>query len=95
MIFYKNNADDFFHKTFHKNSDAENVYNSMQVCLNELELNSKIFEFGCGSGRDTLFITNKGFDVYAIDSSAELINLAIGNTGLEDRFFVGDVTTSI
>ena len=30
---------------------------------------TKIFELGCGQGRDTIFFANKGLDVHALDSS--------------------------
>ena len=36
----------------------------------------KILDVGCGSGRDSVFFANQGFEVVAIDGSKSLIELA-------------------
>ena len=41
-----------------------------------------ILDFGCGSGRDSKFFLQQGFDVTATDGSAELCRLARELTGL-------------
>jgi 2-polyprenyl-3-methyl-5-hydroxy-6-metoxy-1,4-benzoquinol methylase len=41
----------------------------------------KLLELGCGQGRDTIFFTSKGLDVYAIDSS----KVAIENINQKTR----------
>ncbi len=38
--------------------------------------NSEIMDLGCGSGRDSLYFIERGFDVTAVDGSIELCDLA-------------------
>ncbi len=47
--------------------------------------NARILDFGCGSGRDTLYFISKGFKVDAVDGSEELCRIASENTGIEVR----------
>ena len=44
-----------------------------------------ILDFGCGSGRDSKFFLQQGFDVTATDGSAELCEIARKLTGLPVR----------
>ena len=44
-----------------------------------------ILDLGCGSGRDTLAFKNKGYQVTAIDYSAELVKKATDMTGINVR----------
>ena len=41
-----------------------------------------ILDFGCGSGRDSLYFLQKGYRVEACDGSAEMVKAAAGYTGL-------------
>lgn len=43
----------------------------------------KILDFGCGSGRDAKFFHEQGFDVDALDGSAQMAEEARNYTGLE------------
>jgi len=43
----------------------------------------RILDFGCGSGRDTKYFLNKGFQTDAIDGSVELCKLASVYTGID------------
>ncbi len=43
----------------------------------------KILDFGCGSGRDTKYFIESGFDVTAIDGSIELCKSASKYTGIK------------
>lgn len=43
----------------------------------------KILDFGCGSGRDTKYFIEAGFDVEATDGSEELCKSASAYTGIE------------
>lgn len=42
-----------------------------------------ILDFGCGSGRDTKYFLEKGFQVDAIDGSEELCKIACDYTGIK------------
>ena len=48
-----------------------------------LPIGSKILDFGCGSGRDTKYFLEKGYQVEATDGSSELCKLASAFTGIE------------
>lgn len=47
-----------------------------------LPVGSRILDFGCGSGRDTKYFLEKGYQVAATDGSAELCRLAGSFTGI-------------
>ncbi len=55
----------------------------MEVFLKELEEGDTILDMGCGSGRDSLYLYELGYDVTALDASAEMCRLAEVHTGLE------------
>lgn len=42
----------------------------------------RILDFGCGSGRDTKYFLEQGYQVTATDGSSELCKLASGYTGI-------------
>ena len=44
--------------------------------LQHLKPGAKILDAGCGSGRDSLFFKNHGFQVTAFDASEEMVKLA-------------------
>ena len=72
LDFYQTNAKDFFSQTI--NVDMQNVY---QPFLENLPKGKQaILDVGCGSGRDSVFFANQGFDVTDIDGSQNLIDLA-------------------
>ena len=48
-----------------------------------LPVGSRILDFGCGSGRDTKYLLEKGYQVAATDGSAELCRLAGSFTGIK------------
>ena len=47
-----------------------------------LQERASILDFGCGSGRDALYFMQKGYQVTALDGSAELCKIAREKTGL-------------
>ena len=49
--------------------------------LRLLDENASILDFGCGSGRDTRYFLDKGYQVTATDGSAEICRLASIFTG--------------
>ena len=72
LDYYQTNAKDFFNQTI--NVDMQNVYQPFLENLADGQ--QKILDVGCGSGRDSVFFANKGFEVVAIDGSKSLIDLA-------------------
>lgn len=51
--------------------------------LEKLKKGSHILDFGCGSGRDTKYFLQQGYEVEAIDGSEELCRLASEYTGIK------------
>lgn len=49
----------------------------------KLLASKRILDFGCGSGRDTKYFVESGFDVAAIDGSEELCKSASVYTGIQ------------
>ena len=49
----------------------------------KLPVGAAILDFGCGSGRDTKYFLSHGYQVEAVDGSAELCRLAGGYTGVK------------
>lgn len=76
--FYNDNADEFYKSTVNVE------FTTMQEhFLAKLKKGSNILDFGCGSGRDTKYFLEQGYDVEAIDGSAELCKLASKLTGIK------------
>lgn len=80
ISYYNQNAQSFI-------ADTQNVeFTSMQdKFLAYLPPGSRILDFGCGSGRDALYFTKKGFRVDAVDGSEEMCRMASAYTGLNVR----------
>lgn len=56
---------------------------------------AKVIEFGCGEGRDSIFLAKSGFDVTAIDNAPSAIQRAkerANEEGINANFIVSDVT---
>ena len=53
--------------------------------LEQVPVGGRILDFGCGSGRDTKVFLDRGYQVDAIDGSAELSKLASQYTGIQVR----------
>jgi SAM-dependent methyltransferase len=78
--YYDNNAQEFINSTFMV--DMQSLY---QPFLNLLPDLGRILDLGCGSGRDALAFKNIGYQIEAIDYSAELVKQASELTGIEVR----------
>ena len=50
--------------------------------LSYLEPGAKVLDFGCGSGRDTRYFIEKGFDTDASDGSEEMVRIATETAGI-------------
>lgn len=76
--FYNENAVNFFNDTV--NADLSSIY---QRFLPLLATNAHILDAGCGSGRDTHYFLQQGFNVTAFDASEALVLKAREYTGID------------
>lgn len=71
LSYYNANAESFYSTTV--NADMSDLYVEFTPYIPE---NGHILDFGCGSGRDSLYFLNQGYNVTAIDGSKALCKLA-------------------
>lgn len=77
LLYYNENAKKFTEGTLYVDfSYTQNKF------LSRLVDGAKILDFGCGSGRDTKYFLEKGYEVEAIDGSEELCKIASAYTGV-------------
>jgi 2-polyprenyl-3-methyl-5-hydroxy-6-metoxy-1,4-benzoquinol methylase len=77
LDYYNNNAKKYFDMTV--DADMSEQYNFFLQYVK----GGRLLDLGCGSGRDSLYFKNLGFEVTAIDGSEELCKLASLYTGLD------------
>ena len=78
LLYYEQNAENFIRET--RNVDFSEV---QELFLSKLEKGALILDFGCGSGRDTKYFSDRGYLVEAVDGSAEMCRAASRYTGIE------------
>ena len=76
--YYNENA-----KQFVENTVNVEFYHMQKRFLDKLQIGAYILDFGCGSGRDTKYFLEQGYQVDAIDGSVELCKLARELTGID------------
>ena len=76
--YYNEKTQDFIDSTVNVDFTA-----TQDKFINKLQTGCHILDFGCGSGRDSKYFKDKGFQVTAIDGSVELCKFASELTGLE------------
>lgn len=77
LNYYNKNAREFANGTVNVNfTEIQDLF------LEYVPEGGKILDFGCGSGRDTKYFLNKGYNVDAIDGSEELCKIAGNYTGI-------------
>ena len=81
LTYYTNNAQLFTEGTV--NVDFTSTQNKF---LDKLPSGASILDFGCGSGRDTKYFHEMGYEVEAIDGSEELCRFASEYSGVEVPF---------
>lgn len=69
--YYNENAEIFFQDT--ARADMRHLYRRFLPLIPE---GGRILDLGCGSGRDSRYFLEQGYQVTAIDGSAELCRLA-------------------
>lgn len=70
-------------KKFIENTQNADMHLTQDKFLQLLPESASILDFGCGSGRDTKYFLEKGYQVVATDGSAELCRLASSFTGIK------------
>jgi len=76
LAFYEANAKRYFDSTIRLNMTM--IYTAF---LTYMPTYASILDAGCGSGRDTLYFSKRGYQVTAFDYSASMVKLASGLTG--------------
>lgn len=71
LSYYNKNANLYFESTVELN--MEEILNKF---IDYLPEGGEVLDLGCGSGRDSLYLIEHGFDVTAVDGSEELCELA-------------------
>ena len=77
LNYYNQNAKEFSESTVHVD-----FVDTQETFLSYLSLGSYILDFGCGSGRDTKYFLDHGYQVRAIDGSESLCKMASSYTGI-------------
>ena len=67
---------EFYNKNAHRYSEwrsKESADLSQRIFLNEVKLNGKIIDLGCGTGEKAIWFNKKGLKVDAVDASLEML----------------------
>lgn len=75
--YYNNNAENFI-----ENTQNVDMHLTQDRFLKLLKNGDSILDFGCGSGRDTKYFLEKGYNVTATDGSIEICKKASIFTGI-------------
>lgn len=85
LEYYNQNANQFVQGTLFVDFSA-----TQECFLAKLPTGAYILDFGCGSGRDTKYFLEKGYQVEAVDGSEELCRLASEYTGIQVKNMLFD-----
>lgn len=90
------NTDEYLNVYKHRNeTDAED---HIKLILKTVSLNddAKILDMACGSGRHSIMLARKGYDITAVDLSSNLLSVAKANAAKEKlkiNFIQSDIRT--
>jgi len=84
---------DEFHQKRQEEMGKEPPHNEVVKLVNTLKKNDchKVLDHGCGTGRNLLYLKEKGFDVYGIDRSKFAIDQLIDQGVKRDHLTLGDI----
>ena len=77
LRYYNNNAETYAEQT--RYLDVSQLYTDFEECLCP---GARILDLGCGSGRDSKYFLEQGYDVSAIDGSEKLCRYAAAYAGI-------------
>lgn len=77
LEYYNSKAHEFVNNTV-----SVDFTDTQDLFLEYLPENACILDFGCGSGRDTKYFKDKGYNVEAVDGSEELCQIASEYSGI-------------
>ncbi len=78
LKYYNQNAEDFVQGTL-----SVDFKQTQDRFLSKLQAGAYILDFGCGSGRDTKYFLENGYQMDATDGSEELCKMASDYTGIK------------
>ncbi|MCQ2526733.1 MAG: class I SAM-dependent methyltransferase [Lachnospiraceae bacterium] len=78
LKYYNQNADEFVQGTL-----SVDFKQTQDRFLSKLQAGAYILDFGCGSGRDTKYFLENGYQMDATDGSEELCKMASDYTGIK------------
>ena len=71
VTYYDENAEQFFQSTVH--ADMSGLYDAF---LNDIPAGGHILDLGCGTGRDSRYFQQLGYQVTAVDGSQKMCEMA-------------------
>lgn len=77
LRYYNNNAETYAEQT--RYLDVSQLYTDFEECLCP---GARILDLGCGSGRDSKYFLERGYDVTPVDGSAEMCRVASEYLGI-------------
>ena len=86
-----------YYKLLYKNRNDEEARLFIDNILKKVNIkpNSKILDLACGTGRHSIYLSKKGFDVVGIDKSKKNIITAKKNKNKKLNFFHQEMTKNI
>ena len=79
------------YKSYHEKTFTIDPSDFLAPFAERLTAGAIVFDVGCGSGRDLLWMKKKGFDVIGFDRSSGLVEIAMENVGC--KVIEGDFET--
>lgn len=87
----KSHWEDYYSKKTQNDVWTEYPSQFGAFCASEIKPNSRLLDFGCGNGRDSLFLSQIGHDVLACDYSQSAVDLVKAKGEAKDLSIQGSV----